>query len=61
MKVDFTSKIEEFVAYNGPKMSYTKVPLGSEFFVRSHGLLFNQGVSDIEIKMAQWDDVPCFF
>ena len=40
-------------------MSYTKVPL-SEFFVRSHGLLFNQGVSDIEIKMAQWDDVPCF-
>ena len=61
MKVDFTSKIEEFVAYNGPKMSYTKVPLGSEFFVRSHGLLFDQGVSDIEIKMAQWDDVPCFF
>ena len=61
VEVDFTSKVEEFVAHNGPKLSYTKVPLGSEFFIKSNGLLFEQGVSDLEINLQQWDDVPCFF
>ncbi|MGB1283482.1 MAG: polysaccharide deacetylase family protein [Polaribacter sp.] len=59
--VDFTTKVEEFVAHNGPKMSYTKTPLGSEFFVRSHTLLFEQGVNDLEINVQQWENIPCFF
>jgi len=59
--VGFTSKIEEFVAHNGPKFSYTKVPLGKEFFIRSNELLFEQGVNDIEINISQWDESPCFF
>jgi len=59
--VDFTSTIEEFVAHNGPKLSYTKVPLGKEFFIRSHDLLFEQGVSNLELNIQKWDDLPCFF
>jgi hypothetical protein len=59
--VDFTSKVEEFVAHNGPKMTYTKTPLGNEFFVKSNDLLFQQGVNDMEIVIQKWDDVPCFF
>ena len=59
--VDFTTKVEEFVAHNGPKMSYAKTPLGSEFFVRSNELLFEQGVNDLEITIQQWENVPCFF
>ncbi|MEP2170924.1 MAG: polysaccharide deacetylase family protein [Polaribacter sp.] len=59
--VDFTSKIEEFVAHNGPKMTYTKTPLGNEFFVKSNDLLFEQGVNDMEIVIQKWDEVPCFF
>ena len=59
--VDFTSKVEEFVAHNGPKMTYTKTPLGNEFFVKSNDLLFEQGVNDMEIVIQKWDDVPCFF
>ena len=61
VSVDFTSKIEEFVAHNRPKISYTKVPLGCEFFIRSHDLLFDQGVSDLDINIQSWDEVPCFF
>lgn len=61
VEVDFTSKIESFVAHNGPKLSYTKVPLGNEFFIKSHGLLFDQGVNDQEIQIQKWDEVPCFF
>ena len=38
--ISFTTKVEEFVMHNGPKISYTKVALGSEFFIKSHELLF---------------------
>ncbi|MGB5362235.1 MAG: polysaccharide deacetylase family protein [Aureibaculum sp.] len=59
--VKFTTKVEEFVAYNDLKLSYTKQPLGNEFFIRSHELLFEQGINDVEIVMGKWDDVDCFF
>lgn len=59
--VSFTTKIEEFVAHNGPKITYSKAPLGSEFFIRSHDLLFEQGVNDVEIRMQKWEEEPCFF
>ena len=59
--VSFTSKVEDFVAHNGLKLSYTKTALGSEFFIKSNDLLFEQGVNDLEINVQKWDDVPCFF
>lgn len=60
-KVKLTTSIEEFVAFNGPKMSYTMRSLGNEFFMQSGDLLFEQGVNDIEIKMDVWEEIPCFF
>lgn len=59
--VTFTTKVNEFVAHSGPKITYSKVALGSEFFIRSHDLLFEQGINDIDIHISQWDDMPCFF
>lgn len=59
--VDFTTTIEEFIAHDSLKMSYTKQPLSSELFVKSHDLLFEQGLSDIEVHVMKWDDTKCFF
>jgi len=59
--VSFTSTVEEFIAHNGLKMTYGKAPLGKEFFVRSHDLLFEQGVNDMDLVVQQWEEVPCFF
>jgi hypothetical protein len=59
--VVFTTKVAEFVAHNGPKITYSKAPLGSEFFIHSHDLLFEQGINDIAIKIQEWEGVPCFF
>jgi hypothetical protein len=59
--VAFTTKVDEFVAHNGPKITYSKTPLGTEFFIRSNDLLFEQGINDIDIQISQWEDVPCFF
>lgn len=61
INVSFTTKVDEFVAHNGPKLSYAKIPLGSEFYIRSHDLLFEQGINDVEIQISKWDDVACFF
>ena len=59
--IDFTTKVEDFVAFNGPKLSYTKVPLGKEFFIKSHELLFQQGIKDVEIHIEKWDETHAFF
>lgn len=59
--VKFTTLVDEFVAHNGLKMTYSKAPLGKEFFVKSHDLLFNQGLDDIDVTVSTWEDVSCFF
>ncbi|RSK42069.1 polysaccharide deacetylase family protein [Mangrovimonas spongiae] len=59
--VNFTTKVEEFIAHDSIKMSYTKQSLSSEVFVRSHELLFEQGLSDLDIHVQKWDDTKGFF
>jgi len=59
--VSFTTKIEEFIAHDSLKMSYTRQPLSNEVFVSSHELLFAQGISDIEIDVKDWYKTRCFF
>ena len=59
--VGFTSKIEEFVAHEGMKLSYGKQSLANEVFIQNVDLLLEQGLTDLEIKVQKWEDVPCFF
>ena len=59
--VDFTTTIEEFIAYQGPKISYGKQPLGNEVFIYAHGLLTQQGFEDVEISVRPWGETVGFF
>ena len=59
--VKFTSKVEDFIAHDSLKMSYTKQPLSNELFVRSHNLLFEHGISDLDINVQSWDNTKGFF
>ncbi|WP_239524948.1 polysaccharide deacetylase family protein [Leptobacterium flavescens] len=61
IEVAFTTKVEDFIGHTGAKITYTRQPLQNEFFIKSHELLFEQGVRDVEIHIQQWDDIPCFF
>ena len=61
ISVNFTSKVEDFISYEGAKISYAPQPLGNEFFIKSHGLLFQRGISDIEINVQDWGNTKCFF
>ncbi len=59
--VKFTTRIEEFIAYNGAKFSYAPQSLGGEFHIQSHPILFQQGIKTNEIKFGFWDNEPIFF
>jgi hypothetical protein len=61
LDVKFTSKVEDFIAHSSLKMSYTKQPLSNELFVRSNELLFENGLSDLDINVQQWDNTKGFF
>jgi hypothetical protein len=59
--VSFTTKIEEFIAHDSLKMSYSNQALGKELFVKGHSILFEQGLSDVEIVVQDWGNTKCFF
>ncbi|MBT8254059.1 MAG: hypothetical protein HKN00_03280 [Flavobacteriaceae bacterium] len=61
LEVKFTTKVESFIAHDSLKLSYTMQPLGSEFHIRSHQILFEQGISDLDISVSSWDETKCFF
>jgi hypothetical protein len=61
LPVDFTSAIEKFVSHSGPKLSYTHQPLGNEFFIASHDLLFQKGIQEVPIEVSNWSKIPAFF
>ena len=61
LEVSFTTKIEEFIAHDSFKLSYTKQQLGNEFFVKSHDILFEQGLNDIDINVQKWGHTKGFF
>ena len=61
IEVIFTTKVEDFIKHTGPKLTYSKQPLQNEFFIRSNDLLFEQGINDLDIKVNDWNGIPCFF
>ena len=61
IEVNFTTQKDEFLAHGNIKMSYSKLPLGKELFIKSHDLLFEQGLSDIEFHVHNWGDTKGFF
>lgn len=60
-KVKFTSKVEDFISFEGVKFSYAKKRLGNEVFIQKFGLLEELGINDLNFSMDLWEDVPCFF
>lgn len=60
-KVKFTSKVEDFISFEGVKFSYAKKRLGNEVFIQKFGLLEELGINDLNFSMDLWGDVPCFF
>lgn len=61
LELEFTSKIENFIAYKGLKFSYGKSKMGNEIFVKEFGILSQQGINEADINVEDWNGVACFF
>ena len=61
IQVVCTTAVEEFVAFSGPKMVYGSQPSGNAFFVKNHGLLVEQGITDVTIHVKPWEETVGFF
>lgn len=59
--VSFTTQVEEFIAHDSLKMSYSTQQLGNEFYIKSHSILFEQGLADNDIHVQNWEETKCFF
>lgn len=59
--VKFTTAVDEFIVHDSLKLSYTSKPLGKEIHIKSQDVLFEQGISDMEINVQPWLDTKCFF
>lgn len=61
IEASFSTVLEEFIAYTGPKISYGKRPMGNELFFQSHGLLEQQGFESFDISVKKWGETFGFF
>ena len=61
LKIEFTNSIEDFVAYNGPKLSYSNKPLGKELFFFSYPFLIDQGIHNISVDVLIKKKYPIIF
>lgn len=58
---EITTDPEAFKAYDGPRISYTRAPLGDELFIGCAGLLFQRGIEGQEISFIDFEDGKAFY
>ncbi|MCU0432880.1 MAG: polysaccharide deacetylase family protein [Bacteroidia bacterium] len=56
-----TSKGDEFMAWKGPKFSYSAHPLADELFFQSRQLLFETGITEQNISVFTWNNHKVFY
>lgn len=56
-----TKDEQEFLQFEGPKLSYNDKPLSSEPFFYATTLLFERGIKPQEISVFDWEDSKAFF
>ena len=60
-EINVTNSIEDFVAHNGPKFSYSTKPLGNELFFFCCPFLIDHGIQNISINVSSKKKYPIFF
>lgn len=57
----FTNSTDEFKAFDGPRINYSKEPAAGDMFFEAEGLLSEKEIERKEIEMIRGSDVPAFF
>ena len=60
-EINYTNNKEEFILYNGAKLSYNKTSIHSEINITPHTLLFEKGIKQQNISISTWHNIPTIF
>ncbi len=61
LEIVFTTSMEEFVTFEGPKINYSKNSSGSGIYFESTSMLFEKGIESKELEFISFDELPAFF
>jgi len=61
VEVRFTNYPLEFRQWEGPKINYSKQKFGKEIYLKPHGLLNVEGITELTIKTVRYDGQNYFF
>ena len=61
LEIKFTTNVEEFLNFQGAKVSYHNHALANELFFLSKPLLFENDIKDIELSIFEWEGLKVFF
>lgn len=56
-----TNSIDDFLESEDIKLCYSKDRIGDSVFIKSSGLLFSKGISNIELEVEKQSEVPYLF
>src|SRR5204863_6854388 len=56
-----TNDEKEFQSYDGAKLNYSKKKSGQEIFVYADDLLFEKGIREQKISIAEWKNIKTLF
>ena len=58
---EFLTNQEDFMSYQGPKISYGEQPIGDELHFGCVRLLFEKGIEDQQVSVFDWQGVKALF
>ncbi len=61
VEISITSNEEEYLSYDGVKMSYLKTPLKDDLSFAAVNLLKERGISHIDLSFLEYEGLPAFF
>ncbi len=61
IKCTLTTNLDEFLSADTAKLVYADKPYSDDIFIRSHGLLFQKGIENIEVEHINHDDNIALF
>ncbi len=61
INVNYTTKKEDFIKFDGPKMHYGYSAIDNELFIAAEQLLFERGIEDHEISIGEFNNRPTLF
>lgn len=59
--VEFTTKVDEFRGYAGPKINYSSANIDDEIFFAAGELLFHAGIDNLDISFIEFEGVKTPF